>query len=116
MLLGVLVGSGVALVGGIVTIGLLRVPVSGLLQTVVIYMPAGFWAGYRARRGHPVLNALCAGGILFVVSSVAFALLSGLAFPTEEAWIAEGLIVAGIVVVAGALAVLFRQGAEKMRR
>jgi len=109
VLLGVLVGVATALLGGVVIAGVLQIPLGNLTQAVVAYLPAGFWTAYRARRGHPILNALCAGAILFLISSFLFAVLGGGPIPSEELLIMEVLIIAVVVALGAVIAQLFRR-------
>lgn len=109
VLLGVLVGVAMAPLGGVVIAGALQIPLGNLTQAVLTYLPAGLWAGYRARRGHPVLNALCAGAVLFLISSFLSAVLGGGDMPSEELLTMEALIIAVIVALGAVIAQLLRE-------
>lgn len=105
---GVLVGVCATFAIGALVLGLLRILPSNLMQAVITYLPAGLWTGYRARQGSPLVNALVAGGILFLLSSALFAVIGESAFPAIGLWAAQALVVAAVVAAAGILAQVLR--------
>lgn len=108
ILLGVLVGVCAAVVGAFVTVGLMHFRPSNIMQVALTYFPAGFWAGVRANRGLPILNALASGGILLLISATAYALLGTPPITTAGELLVQVLFTTAIVTIAGAIAYPFR--------
>jgi len=108
--LGAVIGlAALLLIGVVLAGGLLGITLSDLSMAVIAYLPAGFWAAYRARTGHPAANALVAGGILFLLLSLLASVLNGLVLPIVESWLTEVIIVACTVIVSAMMAQMLQE-------